>query len=56
MFTFSNGKWAVTANGSPLLRYVKKLTQVIKLNTAGFLRIQRYNKKILNRILKKHLK
>ena len=36
----------MTANGSALLRYamiisVQKLTQVIKSNTAGFLRIQR---------------
>ena len=36
----------MTANGSALLRYamiisVKKLTHVIKSNTAGFLRIQR---------------
>ena len=36
----------MTANGSALLRYamiisIQKLTQVIKSNTAGFLRIQR---------------
>ena len=36
----------MTANGSALLRYamvisVRKITQVIKSNTAGFLRIQR---------------
>ena len=36
----------MTANGSALLRYaitisVQKLRQVIKSNTAGFLRIQR---------------
>ena len=42
----------MTADGSPLLRYaiiisVQKLTQVMKSNTAGFLRIQRHNKKIL---------
>ena len=48
----------MTANGSALLRYAtiifaQKLTQVIKSNTAGFLRIQRYNRKILKRILKK---
>ena len=49
------------ANGSALLRYamiisVQKLTQVIKSNTAGFLRIQRHNTKILKRILKRPLK
>ena len=48
----------MTANGSALLRYAtiifaQKLTQVIKSNTAGLLRIQRYNRKILKRILKK---
>ena len=48
----------MTANGSALLRYAtiifaQKLTQVIKSNTAGFLRIQRYNRKILKRILEK---
>ena len=47
----------MTANGFPVLRYamiisVQKLTQVIKSNTAGFLRIQRQNRKILKRILK----
>ena len=51
----------MTANGSALLRYamiisVQKLTQVIKLNTAGSLRIQRHNRKILKRILKRPLK
>ena len=51
----------MTANGSALLRYAtiifaQKLTQVIKSNTAGFLRIQRYNRKILKRILKRPLK
>ena len=51
----------MTANGSALLRYamiifVQKLTQVIRLNTAGFLRIQTQNKKILKRILKRPLK
>ena len=35
---------------------VQKLTQVIKSNTAGFLRIQRHNRKILKRILKRPLK
>ena len=45
LLTFSSGKQAMTANGSALLRYaliisVQKLTQVIKSNTAGFLRIQ----------------
>ena len=44
----------MTANGSALLRNamiisVQKLTQVIKSNTAGFLRIQRHNRKILKR-------
>ena len=48
----------MTANGSALLHYaiiisVQKLTQVIKSNTAGFLRIQRHNRKILKRILKR---
>ena len=48
----------MTANGSALLRYVmiifvQKLTQVIKSNTAGVLRIQRHNRKILKRILKR---
>ena len=51
----------MTVNGSALLRYaiiisVQKLTQVIKSNTAGFLRVQRHNKKILKRILKRPLK
>ena len=51
----------MTANGSALLRYamiisVQKLTQVIKSNTATFLRIQRHNRKILKRILKRPLK
>ena len=51
----------MTANGSALLCYamilfVQKLTQVIKSNIAGFLRIQRHNRKILNRILKRPLK
>ena len=51
----------MTANGSVLLRYamiisVQKLTQVIKSNTARFLRIQRRKRKMLNRILKRPLK
>ena len=51
----------MTTNGSALLRYamkisVQKLTQMIKSNTAGFLRIQRHNRKILKRILKRPLK
>ena len=51
----------MTANGFALLRYamiisVQKLTQVIKSNTAGFLRIQRHNRKILKRILNGPLK
>ena len=42
----------MTANGSALLCYamtfsLKKLAQVRKSNTAGFLRIQRHNRKIL---------
>ena len=50
----------MTANGSALLRYariisVQKIT-VIKSITAGFLRIQRHNRKILKRILKRPLK
>ena len=49
------------ANGSALLLFamitsVQKLTQVIKSNTAGFLKIQRHNRKILKRILKRPLK
>ena len=44
----------MTANGSALPRYavimfVQILTQVIKSNTAGFLRIQRHNRKILTK-------
>ena len=51
----------MTANGSALLHYaliisIQKLTQVIKSNTAGFLRILRHNRKILKRILKRMLK
>ena len=51
----------MAANGSAVFRYarivsVPKLTQVIKSNTAGFLRIQRYNRKMLKRILKGPLK
>ena len=51
----------MTANGSTLLRYtmiisVQKLTQVIESNTAGFLRTQRHNRKILKRTLKKPVK
>ena len=51
----------MTANGSALLRYVmiisvQKLTYVVKLNIAGFLRIQKRNRKILKRTLKKPLK
>ena len=34
---------------------VQKLIQGIKSNTAGFLRIQRHNSKILKRILKRQL-
>ena len=51
----------MAANGFALLCYaiiisVQKLAQVIKSNTAGFLRIQRHNRKILKRILKRPLK
>ena len=51
----------MAANGSALLRYamiisLQKLTQVIKSNTAGFLRIQRHNRKTLKTILKRLLK
>ena len=51
----------MTANGSDLLRYtmiitVQNLTQVIKSDTPGFLRIQRHKRKILKRILKRPLK
>ena len=51
----------MTANGFALFRYamiisVQKLTQVMKSNTAGFLRIKRQNRKILKRILKRPLK
>ena len=58
LFTISSGKQAMTANGSALFRcamiiFVQKLTQVIKSNTAGFLRILRHNRKILKRILNK---
>ena len=50
----------MTANGSAPLRYamiisVRKITQVIKSNTAGFLRIQRPNRKVQKRILKRPL-
>ena len=59
LFTFSSGKEAKTANGSALLRNamimsMQKLAEVIKSNTAGFLRIQRHNRKIIKRILKDH--
>ena len=51
----------MTANGFVLLCYamiisVQKLAKVIKSNTAGFLRIQRRNRKILKKILKRPLK
>ena len=51
----------MNSNGSALLHYamiisVQKLTQLIKSKTAGFLRIQRHNRKILKRILKRPLK
>ena len=50
----------MTANSSAVLRYVitsvQKLTQVIKSNTAGFLRMQRHDRKMLKRMLKRPLK
>ena len=51
----------MNSNGSALLRYamiisVQKLTQVIKSNIAGFLRMQRHNREILKRILERPLK
>ena len=51
----------MAANSSALLRCAmisseQKLTQVIKSNTAAFLRIQKHNRKILKRILKIPLK
>ena len=51
----------MAANGSALNRYamiisVQKLTHGIKSNTTGFPRIQRHNRKILKRILKRQLK
>ena len=51
----------MTANGSALLRYAmiifaQKQTQVIKSNTVGFQRIQRHNRKILKKTLKRPLK
>ena len=51
----------MTATGSVLLPYaiiisVQKLTQLIKSNTTGFLRIQRHNSIILKGILKRPLK
>ena len=39
-----------------MIIFVQKLTQMITSNTAGFLRIQGHNKKILKRILKRRLK
>ena len=46
----------MTANSSALFRYamiisIQKLIQVVKSNTAGFLRKQRHNSKILKRIV-----
>ena len=51
----------MTANGYALLRYtmiisVKKLTQLIKSNAAGFQRIKKHNRKMLKRIVKIPLK
>ena len=51
----------MTANDSALRWHamiisVRKLRQVLSLNTAGFLRIQRHNRKIINRVLKRPLK
>ena len=49
------------ANGAALLYYamiisVQKLTHVIRLNTAGFLKIQRHKREILKKIRKRKLK
>ena len=46
----------MTANSSALSRYamiisIQKLIQVVKSNTAGFLRIQIHNSKISKRIV-----
>ena len=51
----------MAANGCTIFRYVmmtyaQKLTQVIKTNTSDFLRIQGYNSKILQTILKRQPK
>ena len=51
----------MTSSGSALLHYpmiisLQILTQMIKLNTAGFLRIQGHNMKIKKRLLKRTLK
>ena len=35
---------------------VQKLTEVVKTNLTGFLRMQRHNRKILKKILKRQLK
>ena len=48
---------AMTANGSSyfcyaMIIFVQNLTQVLKRNRQVFLRMQRHNRKILNRILK----
>ena len=51
----------MTAHGSAFFRNamiisVQKLTEVIKSNTTSFLRIQRHNRKILKRILRRQQK
>ena len=51
----------MASSGSALLHYpmiisLQILTQMIKLNTAGFLRIQGHNMKIKKRLLKRTLK
>ena len=51
----------MAANDSALLRYAiivsaENLTQVIKLNAPGSLRIYRHNRKISQRIIKRLLK
>ena len=47
----------MTANGPALLCFSMIISvQVIQSNKAGFLRIRRYNKKALKKILKRLLK
>ena len=54
LFIFSSEKQAMAANGSVLLRYAMIIS--VQICTAGFLKIQRRNRKILKRILKRPLK